>query len=52
MTVEGDELVTQMGTNHILRGSYVPLNTWAHIAIQQNGTEMVLNVYFVSGITG
>ena len=51
MTVEGDELVTQAGTNHTLRGGNLPLNTWAQIAIQQNGTKLVLNVYLVSGTT-
>lgn len=41
VTIEGDELVTHVGTNDTLCGGHVPLNTWAHIAIQQDGDKMV-----------
>ena len=41
VTIEGDELVAQVGANDTLRGGHVPLNTWAQIAIQQSGDKMV-----------
>ena len=41
VTIEGDELVAQVGTNDTLRGGHVPLNTWAQIAIQQSGDKTV-----------
>lgn len=41
VTIEGDELVIDVGTNDTLRGGSVPLNTWAQIAVQYHGNRMV-----------
>jgi len=41
MTVEGDELVTQIGSGDTLRGGHVPLNQWSHIAVQNQNKKMV-----------
>lgn len=47
VTIEGDELVAQVGTNDTLHGGHVPLNTWAQIAVQQNDNKMTL---YINGV--
>ena len=42
LTIEGDELVAQFESGDTLRGGHVPLNTWSHVAIQQQSDKMVL----------
>lgn len=44
MTVEGDELVAQLGSGDTLRGGRVPLNKWSHIAVQHQNNKMVNHI--------
>jgi len=44
ITVEGDELVAQLGSGDTLRGGHVPLNKWSHIAVQHQSNKMVNHI--------